>query len=592
MLNNELKFKLSKIPKKHGCYLWKNKYGEIIYVGKANNIYSRVRQYFLKSKDLKTNKLVQNIYDVDYIVVNNENEALILENNLIKKYQPKYNILLKDGTFYPYIVLTNEKYPRLIYTRDLKKYKGTYYGPFAQANSNKYSIYNLLLQLFPLRKCNIVPKQKCLYYDIKQCLGPCINKINDSEWLKIKKDINEFFKGNYQNIIKDLKQKELSCSESLDYEQAKKYFDLINSINELERTQNINLSTKKNIDVLGYCRRNNLLSIVLFMYVNGKLLAKNEQIVELYNNNINETITNYLIQYYDGNNANPSECYLNIDKKQIKELKTFFKKITFINPTKGKFKDILLNAINNAKTYLKSNYHIFLNNTRKKEQGFNDLKKIIGIDNLSLIHVFDMSNLFGEDKVGCMIALENGEFNKNLYRKFIIKDLSLSSDTEYMYEVIKRQYHKMIDEKSVLPNLIIVDGSKQQVNSTIKALKELKLDSVIPVIGLAKNNKHKTHKIVTINDQYILEPDSFLYFFLFNIQEEIHRYTINFFRKRNIDSKFKSKLKNIKGLGTISINKLLKHYDNVANIASAPIEEISQFVNKKIAKKIKEELND
>lgn len=221
-MNSNLEFKLKNIPKLPGCYLWKDKYGNIIYVGKAKNLFNRTHQYFNGPKDNKTAKLVENIDDVDFIVVKNENESLILENNLIKKHQPKFNILLKDGNSYPYIVVTKEKFPRIIYTRDLKKFKGKYYGPFATVRSNKYELYNLLLKIFPLRKCNVIKKNKCLYYDIHQCLGPCINKIDENEWKKIKTQINNFFNGGTKDIIDDLKKEELELSNKLEFEEAQK----------------------------------------------------------------------------------------------------------------------------------------------------------------------------------------------------------------------------------------------------------------------------------------------------------------------------------------------------------------------------------
>lgn len=591
-MNSNLEYKLKNIPKLPGCYLWKDKYGKIIYVGKAKNLFNRTHQYFNATANNKTAKLVQNIYDVDFIVVRNENESLILENNLIKKHQPKYNILLKDGNSYPYIVVTNEKYPRIIYTRDLKRFKGKYYGPFASTKTNKYELYNLLLKIFPLRKCNTLKSNKCLYYDMKQCLGPCINKINESEWKKIKGQINDFFSGDTKDIINQLKKEELQLSKELQFEEAQKKLDLINGIKEIESQQNIVFNSKKNIDVVSFYQQNNLLSIVIFSYLNGKLLAKNQQIAEINNDDISEVLINYLMQYYFDSLNKPNICYVNLHNSEIKSIAKATG-IEFISPSKGKFKQILHEGIKNAKQFFTSSYLIYRQKINLTKKSFEELKQVLNLDNLSLIHVYDVANLFSDNQVGAMIALEDGNFNKNLYRKFIIKDLDASSDYARMKEVVYRQYRRVIDNKEQLPNLIIVDGGIIQINAAIDSLNKLHLDKIIPVIGLSKDNHHKTNAIVFPSKKTIkLDKSSSMYMYLLNVQEEVHRYAINFFRNKNINSKFRSKLNEIEGLGEKTIKKLMENYDNFANLKKASVEELSQYVNSKIARKIKEALNE
>lgn len=591
-MNTVLEYKLKNIPKQPGCYLWKDKYGKIIYVGKAKNLFNRTHQYFNGAKDNKTTHLVENIYDLEFIVVKNENESLILENNLIKKYQPKYNILLKDGSSYPYIVVTNEPHPRIVYTRDLKKWKGKYYGPFASSNSNKYGIYNLILKLFPLRKCNYVKKSKCIYYDINQCLGPCINKVSKEEYKKIKSDINDFFNGNVSKIVDQLKKEEKELSDNLLFEEAQKKLDLINGIKEIQKQQNIVFKSKDDFDVVGFYQQDKYICIMIFSYVNGKLLAKNQQIAELNNSNIDEVLSNYLMQYYFNNQAKPKYCYVNIKSSELKSL-TKTTAIQFSTPTRGRYKTISLEAVKNAKEFFKSNYLIYQNKINRTQKSFETLKQLLSLDNLSLIHVYDIANLFADDQVGAMIALENGNFNKNLYRKFIIKNLDASSDYERMKEVVYRQYKRMLDEGQTLPNLIIVDGGIIQINAAIESLSKLHLDKVINVIGLSKDKHHKTNSIVFPNKQTIkLDKSSDIYMYLLNIQEEVHNFAINFFRTKNINSKFKSKLSEIEGLGEKSIKKLMEHYENFANLKKASVNELSQFVPNKIAKRIKEALNE
>ncbi|MDR3249507.1 MAG: excinuclease ABC subunit UvrC [Mycoplasmataceae bacterium] len=526
MLDN-LKFKLDKIPKKSGVYLWKDKIGNVIYVGKAKNLFNRTHQYFLNNINAKTNELVDNIYDVDFIVSKNDNDALILEFNLINKYKPKFNILLKENNNYPYIVLTNELNPRLIYTRNYKKFKGKYFGPLASNTMNKYSIYNLLQRLFPLRKCSSLPKKSCLYYDMKMCLAPCVNKIGKNEYDIIIKQINDFFSGNNRQILLTLKNKEKIESKNLNYEQAQKYLELIKAINSLKDNVRVNvqLNSNQKIDIVGYFIKDNYLTIMIHSYIKGKLLEVNKQITEMYSD-VNELLSSYLNQYYQNNLNKPSYLYIR-DKIEL------INDIAIINPVKGKFSELISNANVNAEQYFKSNYLVYQKQKQNNELAYEELKKLLNVDNLSLIHAFDMSSLFHKDKIGVMIGLENGTFNKKLYRKFIIKNDSSQGDTQYMYEVATRQYKRMVNEQQSLPNLIIVDGGINQINAIILALKTLSLDKIIPVIGLSKNKMHKTDSIVLSNNHKIaLEKKSGLYFYLFNIQEEVHRFAINFNRSK------------------------------------------------------------
>jgi excinuclease ABC subunit C len=529
---------------------------------------------------------------VDFIVVQNEAESLILEANLIRKHHPKYNILLKDGSGYPYILLTSEPHPRLIYTRDYKKMKGRYYGPFATAKSNRYDTFNLLLKLFPLRKCNYIPKTKCLYYDTGQCLGPCIKEIKPQMYDEYINQIDNFFKGKPKQIIEMLQSKEKTAAKNLNFEEAKRNLDLINQIKtvskEMSHSQNVNLRGSTNEDVVGYYIKDNLIAIVIFSYIGGKLLTKHQQITEIYTN-YEELITEYLLQYYYQSYNLPKKSYVNLDAQSLKQLAHLIK-LQFINPISGKHKSILQNAANNAKNFMETNYLVYKQHKAQTDEAFNELRTSLNLDNLSLINVFDISNLFANDQVGAMIALEDGHFNKNLYRKFIVKDLEHNSDYAAMYEVIKRQYHKIITEHTGnLPNLIIADGGLIQVNAAIKALTELNLDKVIPVVGLTKDDHHKTNSLIFPNKkQIILDHHSSIYMFLLNIQEEVHRYAINFFRQKNKSSAFRSVLNEIEGLGDKSISKLLAHYDNVANIKQAPISELKQYVSEKIATLIKD----
>jgi excinuclease ABC subunit C len=594
MINQRLRYKLQNLPKKPGVYLWKNKYDQIIYVGKAKNLFNRTHQYFNVANNDKTMLLVAHIVDIDFIVVQNEIESLILEANLIRKYRPKYNVLLKNGASYPYILLTSETHPRLLYARDYQKIKGSYYGPFATPKSNRYDTYNLLQSLFPFRKCFRLPKTKCLYYDINQCLAPCIKNIPPTAYLPYIQQVDDFFKGKPKKIIEHLTNLEKQAASNLNYEEAQRNLNLITQIKnvskEMSLSQTVNLRSLVNEDVVGYYIKNDLIAIVIFSYVGGKLLTKHQQIGEIYDD-VEELLSNYLVQYYYHTYNFPKKCYVNLDKLTLNQL-TKLIGLDFIKPFSGKHKLILQNAADNAKNYMATNYLVYKQHKQQTSGALNELKQRLSMDNLTLIHVFDISNLFGKDKVGGMIALEDGNFSKNLYRKFIIKNVDSNSDYASMYEVIKRQYMNVLRTRLTnLPNLIIVDGGLIQMRAATKALQELNLHKIIPVIGLVKDKLHKTNKIILPDKKQVtLEKHTPIYLYLLSIQEEVHRYTITFFRQRFKDSAFKSLLDEIPGLGKKSIEKLLTHYDNIANIKNASVHELSQYVNEHVAKLIKDKL--
>ncbi|MBQ5500946.1 MAG: excinuclease ABC subunit C, partial [Mycoplasmataceae bacterium] len=460
-MNDNLKEKLNNIPKKPGVYLWKDKYNEVIYVGKAINLYNRTHQYFLFPQNLRRTQLANNIYDLDYVVTKNDNEAFILENNLIKKYQPKYNVLLKDGSNYPYILLTNEKDPRLLYTRIIKKNNGKYYGPISAGIKNKYDIYNLVLELFPLRKCNIVPKEKCLYYDLHQCVGPCINKIDVNTYKEIKNNIDAFFHGEYKDIIAKLKEQELQLAQNLNFEQAQQKKELIEAIQNLTINQTVQLASLDSTDIVAYKVIDNKIGIVVFGYTNGKLLTKFDSVEDIYDDNDTEVVANYLMQYYEKFD-HPKILYVSLDEQNIKLLEESLK-ITIKNPTKGQMKQIMLSALENADVIIKNSLRSKQNKLARTVIANEELRQLLKMESLNRIELFDNSHIDNVDRVGAMVVFENGIANKKLYRKFIIKDETSQDDLAYMKEVLYRRYSKMLKNEEALPDLIIVDGAKLQV---------------------------------------------------------------------------------------------------------------------------------
>ncbi len=584
-MTEKIKFKLKSAPKKPGCYLWKDKNGDIIYVGKAINIFNRINQYFNRLHDYKTTQLVNEIADVEFYIVKNENEALILENNLIKKHRPKFNILLKDSSGYPYIVVTNEKNPRIKYTHSNNRFKGTYYGPFASKNFFKKELFMLLGALFPLRKCDQMPKHKCLYYDIGQCLGPCIHKVDESQYEKIKLEIKHFFSGNTFALEKQLKNKERELASQLKFEEADYYKRLRLALNEIKENQTVQFNNKENADFLGFATKDNLISLILFSYVSGKLIAKIQEIHEFYDD-VESAVSSWLYQYYDKSKNKPRKLFVALSKKEIKVLHVTLG-FDISKPIKGKKYEILMTAIDNALEYLKTNYLVYEHARKAKLSAMYKLADLIHAKKIKTIVSFDISNLFSENKVAGMIYLNNGEFIKSKYRRYIIDDESLTSD----YDCMKFVIGKFIDHhKDEMPDLIIMDGGKIQVNAALEifASKNVKPPHII---GLVKNNNHQTNAIVHHNQTIALDKESNLYNFLANIQNEVHNTAISFHRKKQEKSLFDTSIiPNIEGLSNNKKEMLLEKYKTTTNIKKATISELSQIVDVKIARALKKAL--
>lgn len=581
-ISKKLAFKLKSIPKKPGCYLWKNKNGKIIYIGKAKNIFNRVHQYFTKTFDYKTNKLVNEIDDVEFVVVSNENEALILENNLIKKYRPEFNILLKDSANYPYIVVTDEKNPRIKYTRSQTKYKGSYYGPFASKNFFKKQLFSLLNELFPLRKCDTLPHKKCLYYDMGQCLGPCINNINRDVYEIIESQIKQFFLGQTTNLEKQLKEKEKQAASKLKFEEANYFKNLSIALLQMKQEQIVEINQKGKIDFLGFATSNNLVSLILFSYVNGKLIAKVQEIHEFYDD-LNTTIISWLCQYYLNSKNKPDNLFVSLPRNDFAILKDILK-IDIQKPIKGNKYKILLKAIDNAIAYLKNNYQLYLAHKKAKLMALIQLAKLININQINTIISFDISNIFNVNKVAGMIYIKNGDFIRNKYRRYDLDNNNLTSD----YACIKYVIDKFIDHhKNELPDLIIIDGGKVQVSAVLEVFAIKKIDPP-KVLGLIKNNKHKTNAIYYNHHNFKLEKKSCLYNFLANIQDEVHNYAISFYRKKHEKAIFSTSiLPNIPQLSLTKKQLLLEKYKTTDAIKKATIAELSQIIDPTIAKLLK-----
>lgn len=581
------KEKLALLPSKPGCYIHKDKNGNVIYVGKAKNLKKRVSSYFNKIHTGKTKALVDNINDFEYIVTNSEIESFILEINLIKKYSPKYNILLKDDKTYPYIELTNEKYPRvkIIRTKTRKKTKSKLFGPFPNVVSARKTV-DLINRIYPLRKCNTLKKDLCLYYHINECLGYCKYNISKEQIDLMIKEITEVLNGNYKEITKKLEEEMFKESENLNYEKALELKKMIEDVKTTISKQIVVSNVKYNFDVFGYYVKDNYLSIETLFIREGIIIGRVHKIFDI-TDEINDVYLRYIINFYEKYEL-PKEIIIQ-DENEVSLLSTYLN--TKVNcPKKGDIKHILDMAINNAEIYLNENLEIVKKDLKIKKEVLEKLKSLLNLTSLKRIDLFDNSHLFGTYYVGCMVVYEDLEPNKNLYRKYKIS-LDVKDDLSAMKEVIYRRYYRMLLDKEVYPDLIIIDGGSLQIKVVVEVLNSLGLS--IKVIGLKKDDKHKTNIIVDDNlNEISIKQDNHLFLYLTKMQDEVHRFAISFHRDLKSKGSLESVLSNVSGLGDKRRTALLKKYGSLKKIEEASIDELKSIIPEEIAKNLKKYLKE
>ena len=542
----DLKEKLKLIPKQPGCYQYYDEFGEVIYVGKAKNLYNRVNSYFVGKQNNKTAKLVSQIKDIQYIITSSEVEAFILEINLIKKYDPKYNILLTDDKTYPYIVLTKEKNPKLIYTRDIKKTKGKVYGPYPNSKAAKDTV-DLLNRIYPLRKCNHIPKKECLYYHIGQCLGPCIKTIDQEMYQNIEKKITNILKGNVKEEIKTLEVLMQEASIKLDFEKAIQYRELINSLNVISEKQKME-GLNQDLDAFAYYCNDEYISIQVFHLRNGKMIERNGYLYP--KTNELDQFHEFIIQFYLlQNNPLPKNIYIsNGDIELLSE--TLNHKIQI--PKIGQNLQLIKLVEENAKQKITELIQKQELEYQKTTKVMEELSNLLNIENINTIEAFDNSNINGASAVSAMVSFVNGKPNKKGYRKFRIKTVEGANEAATMYEVVTRRYSKITN----YPDLIIMDGGAIQVNSCLKALQDINV--TIPVCGLVKDDNHKTNNLLYNNQIIEVNKSSNLFKLLTQIQDEVHRFAITYFHNTHSKNLFSSQLDEIKGIGKVKKTQILK----------------------------------
>lgn len=589
-MNEIIKNKLAILPDQPGCYLMKDRQNTIIYVGKAKILKNRVRSYFTGSHDTKTQRLVSEIEDFEYIVTSSNIEALILEMNLIKKHNPKYNVMLKDDKSYPYIKITNERHPRLIITRKVKKDKGKYFGPYPNAlaaNETK----KLLDRLYPLRKCNTMCDRVCLYYHLGQCLAPSVNEVSEETYKQMTDEITRFLNGGHTEIKENLQKKMLEAAEKLEFERAKEYRDQIANIETTMEKQTMMSADYTSRDVFGYALDKGWMCVQVFFIRQGKLIERDVSLFPVYREEEEEFLT-YLGQFYSqSNHVKPKEIL--IPEKADKELAEQLLDLKVLQPKKGQKKDLVNLAMKNAEIALDEKFSLIERDEDRTINAVDKLGEAMGIYTPHRIEAFDNSNIQGTDPVSAMVVFIDGKPEKREYRKYKIKSVQGPDDYESMREVVRRRYTRVLKEKLPLPDLILIDGGKGQIDAA-KEIIEDELGLTVPVAGLAKDEKHRTSQLLFGNPLEIvpLARNSQEFYLLQRIQDEVHRFAITFHRQLRGKSAFQSTLDEIKGIGPVRKKKLLRHFGSLKKMKEATVEEIVELgIPSDIATTLKENLD-
>ncbi|AQL53511.1 excinuclease ABC subunit UvrC [Enterococcus faecalis] len=571
-MNERIKNKLALLPDQPGCYLMKDKNGTIIYVGKAKILKNRVRSYFRGSHDTKTERLVSEIDDFEYIVTESNIEALLLEINLIHKNNPKYNIMLKDDKTYPFIKITNEKYPRLMITRKVLKDKALYFGPYPDVNAANET-KKLLDRLFPLRKCNPSQKTPCLYYHLGQCLCPYAFDVDPQVYKDMVEEIKGFLSGGHTEIQDRLQEKMAYAAAHMEFEKAAEFRDQIKAIETVMTRQKMTNVDLIDRDVFGYAVDKGWMCVQVFFVRQGKLIERDVSIFPFYDD-ASEAFLTFIGQFYQENeHFVPKEVLIpdDIDKESVEALLA----TKILQPQRGEKKKLVKLASKNAAVALNEKFDLIV---RKQERTIGAVEKLGNAMNIPVpirIEAFDNSNIMGTNPVSAMVVFIDGRPAKNEYRKYKIKTVQGPDDYASMREVIYRRYSRVLKEGLPFPDLILIDGGKGQVD-VVKDVLANQLGVDIPVAGLAKNDKHKTSELLFGPNLEVvpLERNSQEFFLLQRIQDEVHRFAITFHRQLRSKNSFASKLDNIEGLGPKRKKNLLKEFKSLKNITAASVEEL------------------
>ena len=558
-----------------GVYLMHDKDGKIIYVGKAKDLFKRVSQYFLRPQSGKVFKMVSNVDYFETIITANEKEALVLEMNLIQTHYPRYNVLLKDGSHYPYIALKKKGDPILMIKRNDKDKNYDYFGPYPNSGA-AYKTIDLLNKIFPIRKCQTLPSSTCLYYHLGQCLGPCINKIDDNVFEEMREEIKSFMRGNNQKQKNEIKQKMLTASENMEFEVAGEYKKILDAIEHINIKQNVEDREKKDRDIFAFSSRNGFLALAVLCYRKGMLLGKQVFVVEEFGDN-EEQVADLILQFYQ-KYPTPSEVVIN--NQYVKEALDGLVDATVTSVSRGKVYELVINAKENADNSL-DEYFLSARLDSNKLEMLEKLGQLLDIPTPLHIELFDNSHIQGAFPVGAMVAFINGEPAKKLYRRFLINHEEARDDIASMKEVIYRHYKRLVDENKKLPDLLLVDGGLNQINAAAIAL--LEAGANIPLYGLYKNDKHQTSGIIDGSGKTYELDDKNLFFMLTRMQDEVHRFAISFHKEKRNKALRTSILDGVEGLGDKRKEKLYRAYPDLDSLKNASIEEFEQLLPHEVA---------
>ena len=571
-----LKDKLNTLPIDPGCYLMKDAKGTIIYVGKAKKLKNRVNQYFVKAHDYKTTKLVSNIVDFDYIVTRTEKEALILEINLIKQHRPRYNIMFMDDKSYPYLKLTQEAYPRLKVVRDLKKdKKATYFGPYPDATA-AHQMRNLLNDLYPLRKCDVMPKKVCLYYHLGQCLGPCQFEIKPEIYKAMVEEISDALRGNNRKLKQKLQDEMMLAVEKQHYEKAAEYRDYLKSLDYVKDPQNVTKDDERETDAFAYYEDKGYIAIQGLLLRQGKILDRQFVLQELHQE-AQEAFIEFILQYY-ADRPKPALLLLpyGIDISWLSEMDEF----KIHQPQRGKQKAMMDIVSANAKQHLEQNIEIMARKHADHEEALKQLATLLKLQDVERIELYDNSHISGAYASGACVVYEHGLPSKKDYRLYDVHQGA--DDLKNMEEVIYRRYYRILKEKGRRPSLILVDGGLNQINAVKKTLSSI--DVLVPVAGLRKNDKHATAELLDENGEAIdLRDYKALFFLLTRMQDEVHRFVITHHQKRRAKGQIASILDDVEGLGPVRRKVLMKVYKNINGVKEASLEDLEKILPKAVA---------
>lgn len=636
-LQEAIKHKLLLLPDQPGCYLMKNHEGSIIYVGKAKVLKNRVRSYFSGSHDAKTQRLVSEICDFEFIVTNNNMEALILECNLIKKHLPRYNVLLKDDKSFPYIKITSEEHPRLEVTRKVFKDKGKYFGPYPNAFAAQQT-KKLLDRLYPLRKCRTLPDRVCLYYHLGQCVAPCEFEVEPASYEQMVQQISRFLNGGQEQIKQELTRKMQAAAEELNFERAKEFRDQIVHIDSVMEKQKITTNDAVDRDVFGYAVDKGWMCVQILYMRQGKMIERHASIFPYYGDEYDD-FTSYITQYYSENPALPKQIFLpdRLDKEpgeesgmeaipygttkskldlaiagsnaadwaalesdaagldaagdeklDIKEALESWFKVKVVIPQRGLKKQMVDMACDNSRVALNEKFRLIEKDEERTIKAVENLGQWLGTDMIRRIEAFDNSNIQGTAPVSAMVVFTDGKPDRKEYRKYKIKTVQRPDDYETMREVVRRRYERVLKENLPLPDLIVIDGGKGQISAATDVL-ENELGLFIPVCGLVKDVKHKTAQLMIGNPPEVVPilRDSQEFYLLQRIQEEVHRFAVTFHRDIRAKSMVASRLDAIAGIGENRRKKLLKHFGSLPKIREAEIEDFKPLgIGAKLARQI------